>query len=303
MTPYTHSSRAMAPPSYKHNSNQHGYHSNRTTLTSLSEVPVLLLPDDDNNKSNNRNSGRYSSSYSSSKGAGSRTVRISSSAWTGSSSSRSSRSSRSSQSRSSTSKRPPGKAGRGQPRTKNIGRGRILIVSPEPRAAAAAAEQPAGGPTGGTQGQKGPGWTCCRCGGLTSLRWLDCDNRQCRHYRCGSPHAHKTSLNSSGGGGGGGQIVRVFLTRGNKTKTKTKTNGIAAAAAGGRGRTCHGSSRSSLPKEYYSDGCVINKGPGVLKRMGLRLVRKLARHVPPLAGRRASRCGCGVGPVVFRGCC
>lgn len=298
MTPYTHSSRAMAPPSYKHNSNQHGYHSNRTTLTSLSEVPVLLLPDDDNNKSNNRNSGRYSSSYSSSKGAGSRTVRISSSAWTGSSSRRSSRSS---QSRSSTSKRPPGKAGRGQPRTKNIGRGRILIVSPEPRAAAAAAEQPAGGPTGGTQGQKGPGWTCCRCGCLTSLRWLDCDNRQCRHYRCGSPHAHKTSLNSSGGGGGGGQIVRVFLTRGNKTKTKT--NGIAAAAAGGRGRTCHGSSRSSLPKEYYSDGCVINKGPGVLKRMGLRLVRKLARHVPPLAGRRASRCGCGVGPVVFRGCC
>lgn len=287
----------MAPPSYKHNSNQHGYHSNRTTLTSLSEVPVLLLPDD-NNKSNSRNSGRYSSSYSSSKGAGSRTVRISSSAWTGSSSS-----SRSSQSRSSTSKKPPGKAGRGQePRIKNIGRGRILIVSPEPRAAAAA-EQPAGGPTGGTQGQKGPGWTCCRCGGVTSLRWLDCDNRQCRHYRCGSPpHVNKTDLSSRSSSG---QIVRVFLTRGNKTKTK-KTNGIAAAAAGGGGRTCHDSSRSSsLPKEYYSDlGCVINKGPGVLKRMGLRLVRKLApRHVPPPAGRRASRCGCGVGQLVFRGCC
>lgn len=297
MTPYTHSSRAMAPPSYKHNSNQHGYHSNRTTLTSLSEVPVLLLPDD-NNKSNNRNSGRYSSSYSSSKGTGSRTVRISSSTWTGSSSSRSS------QSRSSTSKKPAGKANRGQPRTKNIGRGRILIVSPEPRAAAAAAaEQPSGGPTAGAQGQKGPGWTCCRCGGVTSLRWLDCDNRQCRHYRCGSPpHVNKTDLSSSSSSSG--QIVRVFLTRGNQTKTKTKTNGIAAAAGGGR--TCHDSSRSSsLPKEYYySDlGCVINKGPGVLKRMGLRLVRKLARHVPPPAGRRrASRCGCGVGQEVFRGC-
>ncbi|KAI7777758.1 hypothetical protein LA080_003105 [Diaporthe eres] len=30
----------------------------------------------------------------------------------------------------------------------------------------------------------GPGWTCCRCGTVTSLKWLDCEDRQCRHRRC-----------------------------------------------------------------------------------------------------------------------
>lgn len=69
----------MPPSSFKHNSNQHDYHSNYNTVN---KGPVL--PDDNDNNHSNRYSGRCSSSYYSSKVAGSR---LSSSAWTGSSSS------------------------------------------------------------------------------------------------------------------------------------------------------------------------------------------------------------------------
>lgn len=100
----------------------------------------------------NRNSDRCSSSYYSSKGEGSR---LSSSDWT----------------RSSSSSQPPCKS-QGRDRgveSKNLGHDTLIVPDLQPLRA--------------EEHSTGPGWTYCQRGGVTSLRWLDCDNRQCRHYR------------------------------------------------------------------------------------------------------------------------
>lgn len=54
-----------------------------------------------------------------------------------------------------------------------------MSKSPESRNSPSTSEQPAPSPN-----MVGPGWTCCRCGAVTSLKWLDCEDRQCRHRRC-----------------------------------------------------------------------------------------------------------------------
>lgn len=196
------SSTVMAPsPQISDNSNPR--HSNKLGTGSL----------DNDNKPNSSSIHRWSSSYySSTKGAPSR--RTSTSAWTGST---------------SISWQSPGKTE--ARRTGRRSDGGVSFVLPGPRRSAAAAAR---GPERASREQQpvlkrqqqqhqqkpGPGWTCCQCGEVTTLRWLDCDNRRCRHYRCGI----STSRNHADG------------------------------EAGGRGPVC-----------------VINKGPGMLERMRIKL--------------------------------
>lgn len=83
------------------------------------------------------------------------------------------------------------------------------------------------GPSG-PRPEAGPGWTCCQCGEVTSLRWLDCDNRKCRHCRCRTSGASGYDGTASGEDGehGHGCVINKGDGLLKRMMTRSKRMGI-----------------------------------------------------------------------------